>query len=98
MEDYSAIESYLEENNLQYFTFSPNSEKTMTAVIHHHPSGMPAEDISNGLEDFGFNVMNMRQNDSHLKSTQLRTPSCTPASIPCYLNKKHKISRDIEAE
>jgi hypothetical protein len=35
--DYSAMISYLEKNNLHYFTFSPNSEKPIKAVICHLP-------------------------------------------------------------
>jgi hypothetical protein len=45
------------ENNLYYFAFSPNSEKPIKAVIHH----IPPENISNSLEDLGFNVINVRQ-------------------------------------
>jgi hypothetical protein len=37
MVDYSAMKFYLEKNNLHYFTFSPNSEKPIKAVIHHFP-------------------------------------------------------------
>jgi DNA-directed RNA polymerase specialized sigma54-like protein len=37
MVDYLAMKSYLEKNNFQYFTFSPNSEKTIKAVIRHLP-------------------------------------------------------------
>jgi hypothetical protein len=44
------MKSYLEKNNLQYFTFSPNSEKPIKAVIRHPPPDTPAEDISNSLE------------------------------------------------
>jgi hypothetical protein len=55
--DYSAIKSYLEKNNLQYFTFSPNSEKPIKAVICHLPPDLPAEDISNSLEGLGFNII-----------------------------------------
>jgi hypothetical protein len=51
MADYSAMKSYLETNNLRYFTFSPNSEKPIKAVIHHLPPDTQAEDISNSLED-----------------------------------------------
>jgi hypothetical protein len=61
MRDYSAMTSYQEKNNLHYFTFSPNSEKPIQAVIHHLPPDMPAEDISNSLEDFVFNVIKVRQ-------------------------------------
>jgi hypothetical protein len=41
---------YLEKNILQYFTFSPNSEKPIKAVIRHLPPDKPAEDNSNSLE------------------------------------------------
>jgi hypothetical protein len=51
MADYSAMKSYLEKNNLHCFTFSPNSKKHIKAVIHHLPSDMPVEGISNGLGD-----------------------------------------------
>jgi hypothetical protein len=33
-----------------------------------------------------------------LNSTQRTNPHGTPPSIPCNLNKKHKISRDIQTE
>jgi hypothetical protein len=39
MADYSAIKSFLNENNLHCFTFSPNSEKTIKATIHRLPPG-----------------------------------------------------------
>jgi hypothetical protein len=61
MMDYSAIKSNLEENNLQYFTFSPKSEKPIKAVICHIPPDTPAEDISNSLQGLGFNIINVRQ-------------------------------------
>jgi hypothetical protein len=51
MVDYSAMKSYLEKNNLHYFTFSPNSGKPIKAVIRHLPPDTPAEDIPNSLED-----------------------------------------------
>jgi hypothetical protein len=61
MEDYSAIKSYLEKNNLHYFALSPNSEKPTKAVIRHLPPDTPAEAISNSLEDSGFSDNNVRQ-------------------------------------
>jgi hypothetical protein len=61
MADYSAVKSYMEKNYLHYFTFSLDSEKPMKAVIRHLPPDMPAEDISNSLEDLGFNIMKVRQ-------------------------------------
>jgi hypothetical protein len=53
------MKSYLEKNNLHYFTFYPNSKKPISAVIRHIPPGMPAEDIFSTLEKLGFNVINM---------------------------------------
>jgi hypothetical protein len=35
--DYSAIKCHLEKNNLHYFTFSPNFEKPINAVIRYLP-------------------------------------------------------------
>jgi hypothetical protein len=60
MADYSAIKPYLEKNNLQYFTFSPKSEKPIKAVIYNLSPDTPAEDISNSLEALSFNVVNVR--------------------------------------
>jgi hypothetical protein len=68
--DSSVMKPYLEENNLQYFISSPNSEKPIKAVTHHLPPHTPAEDISNSLEDLGFNVINVRQ-----LTTSRRTPN-----------------------
>jgi hypothetical protein len=61
MADYSSMKWYLEKNNLRYVTLSPNSEKTIKAVIRHLPQDTPAEDISNNLEGLGFNVINVRK-------------------------------------
>jgi hypothetical protein len=60
MADYSAMKSYSKKNNLQYFTFSPNSEKPVKAFRHILPD-TPAECISKSLEGLGFNVINARQ-------------------------------------
>jgi hypothetical protein len=49
MTEYSAMKSYLQKNNLHYFTFSPNFEKPIKAVIRHLPPDTPAEDILTAL-------------------------------------------------
>jgi hypothetical protein len=73
MADYSAVKSYLEKNNLQYFTFSPNSEKPIKAVIRHLPLDTPAEDISNSLEGLGFSVINVRQLTTNRRAPKRQT-------------------------
>jgi hypothetical protein len=37
MVDYLAMKCYMEKYNLHYFTFSPNSEMPIKAVIPHFP-------------------------------------------------------------
>jgi hypothetical protein len=97
MGDYLAMKSCLEKNNLHYFTFSPNSKRPIEAIIHHLPPDMPVEDISSGLEDLGFNIINVRQMMPTRTAPNVQT-SGTPPSVSCYLIKKSKISRDIQAE
>jgi hypothetical protein len=75
---YSAMISYLEKNNLNYFIFFPNSK----AVICHLPPDMPVEDISNSLEDLVFYGINVRQ----MKVTQTAPNKQTPmAPLPLFL-------------
>jgi hypothetical protein len=97
MADYSAMKSYLEKNNLHYIIFSPGSEKPIKAVIRHLPSDTPSEDISNSLEDLRFNVINVRQMTANRKAPNRQT-QWNPSLYSLLLNKKHKISRDIQAE
>jgi hypothetical protein len=59
--DSSAMKSYVEKSNLHYFTFSPNSEKPIEAVICHLLPDTSAEVISNNPEDLGFKVISGRQ-------------------------------------
>jgi hypothetical protein len=55
MAEYSSMKSYLEENNLHNFTFSPYPEKPVKAVTRH----LPPRHAS--LENLGFNVINVMQ-------------------------------------
>jgi hypothetical protein len=96
MADYSAMKSYLGKNNLQYFTFSRNSEKPIKAAIRHLPPDTPAEDISNSLENLGFNQREAIDDQS--KSTKWINLRGKPPAIPCHLKEKRKIPRDIQAE
>jgi hypothetical protein len=55
------MKSYLERHNVHSFTFSPNSEEPIKAVIRHLSPDTPAGDISNNLEGSGFNVFRVKQ-------------------------------------
>jgi hypothetical protein len=83
---------YLEKNNLHRFTFSPNSEKPVKAVIRHLPPDTPVEDISNSLEDLGFNVIVMQM----LANQRAPHGQTYVGTLPLFfvtLTKKHEISK-----
>jgi hypothetical protein len=61
MAGYSAMKYCMEKNNLHYFTYSPNSERSIKAVIPHLPPNTPVKNISKRLEVLAFNVINVRQ-------------------------------------
>jgi hypothetical protein len=90
--DYSAMKSYLEKINLQYFTFSPNSEMPVKAVMRHLPRDTPAEASPSSLEGLGFNYISVRQLTTNRRAPIGQT-DVEPSYIPCYLNKKRKISK-----
>jgi hypothetical protein len=98
MADYSAMKSYLEKSNLHYFTFSPNSKKPIKAVICHLPPDMPAEGISNRLENLGFNIINVRQMTATQRAPNGQTDMETLLLFLVTLTRNIKISREIQAE
>jgi hypothetical protein len=75
MADYSTIRSHFESNNLHYYTCHPKSQKPIKAVIRHLPLRTPAEDISDGLDSLGFDVISVKQ----MSST--RRPSAEGTSL-----------------
>jgi hypothetical protein len=83
MADYSAMKSYLEKNNLHYFSCCPNFEMPIKAEIHPLPSHTPAEDISNSLEDFDFNVISVTQ----LTNRRATNGQTHVETLLCYLYK-----------
>jgi hypothetical protein len=62
--------TYVETHNLHYFTFYPKSLKPIKAVIRHLPLNTPAQDVSDGLMDLGFDIISVKQ-----MSTTRRSPS-----------------------
>jgi hypothetical protein len=82
MADFSAIKTYLEKNKLSYFTFFPKSEKPIKAVIRHLPHNTPAEDISDGLVNLGFDVISVKQ----MTNTRRTPPEGTSTvNLPLFL-------------
>jgi hypothetical protein len=45
----------------------------MKAVIRYFPPHTPQEDISDSLEDLGFNVINVRQMTANRRATHRQT-------------------------
>jgi hypothetical protein len=82
MTDISAICSHLESNNLPYFTFYPKSPKSIKAVIQRLPFTTPAEDISDGLADLGFDVISIKQISA---TRQSPTDGTSTVNLPLFL-------------
>jgi hypothetical protein len=82
MADFSAVRSHLEYHNVAYFTFYPKSQKPIKAVICHLPLNTPAEDISDGLVNLGFDVTSVKQ-----MTTTSQSPSegTTTKNLPHFL-------------
>jgi hypothetical protein len=81
MVDYLAVKAYFEQHFLSYFTFYPKSEKPIKAVLRHLPSNTPAQDISDGLVDLGFDVVSVKQ----MSSTRRSPDGSKPVSLPLFL-------------
>jgi hypothetical protein len=79
------MKSYLKKNNLQYFIFSQNSEKSVKTVNRHPSPDTPAE---------GLRLQHHQREaiDDEAKSTKWTNPLGKLPFIPCCLNKKRKIS------
>jgi hypothetical protein len=59
--DFHSVKSFFDQHNLSYFSFFPKSKKPIKAVIRHLPINTPAEDISDGLVNLGFDVISVKQ-------------------------------------
>jgi hypothetical protein len=59
--NFSDTRSHFEINNLPYFTFYLKSQKPINPVIRHLTLSTPTEDISDGLVNFGFDVISGKE-------------------------------------
>jgi hypothetical protein len=80
--DFAGVKSHLETNNLPYFTYYPKYLKPFKAVIRHLPMNTPAEDISEGLMELGFDIINVKQMTSTHRSQSEGTPT---KNLPVFL-------------
>jgi hypothetical protein len=60
LEDFQSKKSYFDTQHLSYYTF-PKSEKPINSVIRHLPLNTPAQNISDGLVNLGFDVVSVKQ-------------------------------------
>jgi hypothetical protein len=74
MADLSTTRTHFESSNLPYFNFYPKSLKPVKAVIQHLPVSTPAEDISDGLVDLGFDVISVKQMSTTVDRLQKAHP------------------------
>jgi hypothetical protein len=82
MADFEAVKSHFTNHNLSYYSFFPKSQKPIKAVIRHLPPNTPAKDISEELENLGFEVISVKQ-----MTTTRRSPSdeTTTWNLPLFL-------------
>jgi hypothetical protein len=80
--DFAAVKSHLESQGISYVTFFPKSQKNIKAVIRHLPINCPAQDISEGLTDLGFDILSVKQMTSTRRSQSEGTET---RNLPLYL-------------
>jgi hypothetical protein len=80
--DFAAVKSYLETHNLPYFTFYPKSLKPIKAAKRHLTLNTPAQAISDGLMDLGFDIINFKQMSTTRRSSSDGTLS---KNLPLFL-------------
>lgn len=82
MADFEAVKTHFTNNSLSFYSFYPKSQKPIKAVIRHLPPNTPAEDISEGLMNRGFDVISVKQMTSNRRSS---TEGATARNLPLFL-------------
>jgi hypothetical protein len=57
MVGYNAMQKFLTEKNLHFFTFYMKTNKPIKAVISNLPASISAEDITVALQEIDYNVI-----------------------------------------
>jgi hypothetical protein len=82
MADFEAVKSHFTNNNLSYYSFYPKSQKPIKAVIRHLPPNTPAQDISDGLVNRGFDVI---KSIKQLTTRRSSTEGAATRNVPLFL-------------
>jgi hypothetical protein len=61
MMDYNAIQKFLTEKNLHFFTFYTKADKPVKAIIRHFPGNISAVDITVALQKIDYNIISVKQ-------------------------------------
>jgi hypothetical protein len=61
MADYYAIQKFLTDKNLCFFTFYRKVDKLVKAVIRYLPGNMSAEEITVVLQEIDYDVISVKQ-------------------------------------
>jgi hypothetical protein len=86
MTDFEAVKSDFSAHNLSFYSFFPKFVKPVKGVLRHLPSNTPAEDISEGLINLGFDEVSVKQ------MTTRRSPSQGKSNLPLFLITRARIS------
>jgi hypothetical protein len=79
MADFEAIKSHFTNNNLTYYSFFPKSQKPFKPVIRHLPINTLAQDISEGLENLGFDFVSVKPPEETINQERSLVPDNLPA-------------------
>jgi hypothetical protein len=95
MTGFSPIHSHFESNNLLHFTFYSKFQRPIKAVIRNLPVSTPAEDISDGIMNLGFDVISLKY---HQSFTCRRNNYSKHFPVPNNLTYDVKVPRDIQTD
>jgi hypothetical protein len=61
MAHYKAIQKFLSQKGLPFFTFYTKGDKPQKAVIRHLPNNTSSEDITVAVQELGYVVISVKQ-------------------------------------
>jgi hypothetical protein len=85
MADFETVKSHFANNNLSYYSYS-KSQNPIKAVIRHFLPNTPGKNISDGLVNLGFDVINVKQmtmtRRSHSEGTATKNLPLLVVTLP----------------